>query len=116
MVIIPANTSWGSMQDNYKITSEGKITDVDGNPVVAIGNMSNTLETARSENIPVMIQEFGVYNKTPHNVTVPTLLMLFQFSMNSHVGYAMWNLIGTMGIINSERTDVDVRTIPGETT
>jgi aryl-phospho-beta-D-glucosidase BglC (GH1 family) len=106
VVIVPANTSWGSMQDEYKITSEGKITDVNGKPVTAMGNIRNTLETAGSENIPVMIQEFGVYNKTPHDVTAAYLTDVVTVFNENHVGYAMWNLIGTMGIINSERTDV----------
>jgi aryl-phospho-beta-D-glucosidase BglC (GH1 family) len=106
VVIIPANTSWGSMQDTYKLTAEGKITDIDGKPVVAMGNIISTLETARAENIPVMIQEFGVYNKTPHDVTAAYLEDIVSVFIQNHVGYAMWNLIGTMGIINSERTDV----------
>jgi aryl-phospho-beta-D-glucosidase BglC (GH1 family) len=106
VVIIPANTTWGSMQDTYKITSEGKITDVDGNPVVALGSITASLETAKAENIPVMIQEFGVYNKTPHDVTAAYLSDVVAVFNKNHVGFAMWNLIGTMGIINSERTDM----------
>ncbi|MBK7711129.1 MAG: cellulase family glycosylhydrolase [Bacteroidales bacterium] len=106
VVIIPANTTWGSMQDTYKITAEGKITDVDGNPVIALGALTASLEAAKSANIPVMIQEFGVYNKTPHDVTAAYLSDVVAIFNKNHVGYAMWNLIGTMGIINSERSDM----------
>ncbi len=105
LVIIPANTTWGSRQGTYKITSEGKITDVNGNPVVALSNLTNCLEIARSENIPVMIQEFGVYNQTPHDVTIAYLTDVVSVFNKNKVGYAMWNLIGSMGIINSDRTD-----------
>ncbi len=105
VVIIPANTTWGSKQDTYKITSEGKITDVNGNPVIPLSNLTNSLKIAKSENIPVMIQEFGVYNKTPHNVTLAYLSDVVSVFKKNKVGYAMWNLIGTMGNINSERTD-----------
>ena len=105
VVIIPANTSWGSKQDTYKITSEGKITDSEGNPVVALSNLINTLEAARTANIPVMIQEFGVYNKTPHPVTIAYLTDVVSVLNNHKLGYAMWNLIGSMGIINSDRAD-----------
>ena len=105
VVIIPGNTNWGSKQDTYKITSEGKITDVNGNPVLALSTLTNTLATARSENIPVMIQEFGVYNQTPHAVTLAWLTDVVSVFNKNNVGYAMWNLIGTMGIINSERID-----------
>jgi len=105
LVIIPGNTSWGSRQDTYKITSEGKITDVNGNPVVALSNLTNSLEIARAENIPVMIQEFGVYNQTPHDVTLAYLTDVVSVFNKNKVGYAMWNLIGSMGNINSDRVD-----------
>ena len=105
LVIVPSNSDWGSKQVTYKITSEGKITDVNGNPVLALGGLISTLEFAKAENVPVMIQEFGVYNQTPHNVTIDYLTDVVSVFNKNHLGYAMWNLIGTMGIINSERTD-----------
>jgi aryl-phospho-beta-D-glucosidase BglC (GH1 family) len=105
LVIIPANTTWGSKQDIYKLTSDGKLTDLNGNPLVPLTNLTNSLKIAKSENIPVMIQEFGVYNQTPHKVTLSFLADLVSVFNENKVGYAMWNLIGTMGIINSERND-----------
>ncbi len=105
LVIIPANTTWGSKQGTYKITSEGKITDVSGNPVVALGTLAKNLKLAGDENIPVMVQEFGVYNKTPHEVTIAYLTDVVSVFNKNKVGYAMWNMIGTMGNINSERSD-----------
>jgi hypothetical protein len=77
--IIPANTTWGSKQDTYKITSEGKITDADGNPVVPLTSLTDALELAAAENIPVMVQEFGVYNQTPYPVTLATFLMWYRY-------------------------------------
>jgi hypothetical protein len=106
VIIIPANTTWGSMQQTYKLTTDGKITDVDGNPVIALSSLTTSLEAAKAGNIPVMIQEFGVYNKTPHDVTAAYLTDIVSVFNKYHLGYAMWNLIGTMGIINSERTDM----------
>jgi hypothetical protein len=105
LVIIPANTSWATKQSTYKITADGRITYLDGNPAVPLGSLIQKLEKARSENIAVMIQEFGVYNKTPYKVTNSYLRDIITVFNNNNVGYAMWNLIGTMGIINSERTD-----------
>jgi hypothetical protein len=103
--IIPGNTSWGTKQSAYKITSDGTITDKDGYPAVPLGSLKERLEQAKSENIPVMIQEFGVYNKTPHAVTIGYLTDAVSVFNKSKVGYAMWNLIGTMGIIDSKRAD-----------
>jgi hypothetical protein len=103
--IVPANTSWALKQSAYKITAEGKITDINGNPAVPLGNLIKRLDNARTENIPVMIQEFGVYNKTPQSVTLNYLSDVFKVFNNYNIGYAMWNIIGKMGIINSERAD-----------
>jgi aryl-phospho-beta-D-glucosidase BglC (GH1 family) len=105
VVIIPSNTAWGSEQDTYKITSEGKITDTNGNPMLALNTLDNSLRSARSEGIPIMIQEFGVYNQTPHKVTLDYLTDVVSILNKNNVGYAMWNMIGTMGIINSGRAD-----------
>jgi len=105
VAIIPARTEWGSKQDTYKITSEGKITDKDGNPILALTGLTNTLETARSENIPIMVQEFGVFNQTPHDVTISYLEDVVSVLNANNTGFAMWNMIGTMGIIDSGRGD-----------
>ncbi|MBI5009130.1 MAG: cellulase family glycosylhydrolase [Bacteroidia bacterium] len=103
--IIPANTTWAIKQSSYKITTDGRITYMDGNPAVPLGDLVKKLEKARAENIPVMIQEYGVYNKTPYKVTTSYLKDIITVFNNNNIGFAMWNLIGTMGIINSDRKD-----------
>jgi hypothetical protein len=105
VVIIPSNTAWGSKQNTYKITSEGKITDTNGNQMLALNTLDNNLKSAKSEGIPVMIQEFGVYNQTPHDVTLSYLTDVVSVLNKNKVGYTMWNMIGSMGIINSGRSD-----------
>jgi aryl-phospho-beta-D-glucosidase BglC (GH1 family) len=106
IVIIPSNTTWGVKQETYKITLDGKLTDGAGNPLATLRSLTSSLETARLENIPVMIQEFGVFNQTPHSVTLDYLRDIVSVFNKNKLGYAMWNLIGTMGIINSERSDM----------
>lgn len=103
--IIPANTSWGIKQMEYNISADGKLTDVSGNPVVPLGDLVKKLQDAESKEIPVMVQEFGVYNKTPHQVSIDYLNDVVKIFNNFNIGYTMWNMIGTMGIINSGRTD-----------
>jgi aryl-phospho-beta-D-glucosidase BglC (GH1 family) len=105
IVIIPSNTAWGSKQNTYKITSEGKITDTDGNPVLALNTLDKNLKSAKTDGIPVMIQEFGVYNQTPHNVALAYLTDVVSILNKNKIGFAMWNMIGSMGIINSDRAD-----------
>lgn len=112
--IVPGNSAWGSMQDTYKITSAGKITDVDGNPVVALGSIQTTFKMAEAEGIPIMIQEFGVHNQTPHDVSLAFLTDLVDVFRKNDIGYAMWNLTGSIGIINSDRADCDYEIYRGK--
>jgi endoglucanase len=63
------------------------------------------LETAKSEQIPVMVGEFGVYNKTPHDVTLDYLSDVVAMLNSYQVGYTLWNLTGSFGIIDSDRND-----------
>lgn len=114
IVIIPGNTSWGAKQRTYQLTSDGKVTDEDGNPLVALGSIIANLELARQENIPVMIQEFGVYNLTPHDVATAYLTDVVSVFKTHQTGYAMWNMIGSMGIINSDRADCNYEQYMGK--
>ena len=114
VVIVPGNTTWGAKQATYKITDEGNITDTAGNSVVALGTLRSAVDAAKADNIPIIIQEFGVYNKTPHDVTLSYLSDIVSVFRSNKLGYAMWNLIGSMGIINSERTDMTYEAYHGK--
>jgi hypothetical protein len=114
ITIIPGNTSWGARQGTFVLTDDGKITDVEGNPSLAIGTIKKNIELAGKLNIPVMIQEFGVYNKTPHDVATGYLTNVVSVFKTHQIGYAMWNMIGSMGIINSERADCNYEQYRGK--
>jgi hypothetical protein len=114
VVIIAGNTSWGLKQEVYKITADGKLADSGGNPLLPLRDFRSNLELARSLNIPVMIQEFGVYNKTPYDVTIKYMDDIVSIFRQSDIGFAMWNMIGTMGIINSGRPDCDYEEYRGK--
>jgi aryl-phospho-beta-D-glucosidase BglC (GH1 family) len=112
LTIIPGNNSWGSKQDSYLIDSEGNMTDADGNPLI-LRELQKKLNTAEEENIPVMIQEFGVHNQTPHSVTLAFLSDLVPIFRKFKLGYALWNFEGSFGIINSGRSDCNYETYEG---
>jgi hypothetical protein len=103
--IVPGNTSWGAKQDEYKITFEGKLTDKNDQPLVMFGDLLNTIQEAKSEGIPLMVQEFGVHNQTPHDVTLAFLTDLVKVFRDNNLGYALWNFNGSFGILDSDRSD-----------
>lgn len=113
IAIIPGNTSWGSLQETYKITSEGEITGADGSPVLALGDLMDKFDQAEMENIPLMVQEFGVHNLTPHDVTVAYLADVVDIFNSYNIGYTLWNLSGSFGIIDSGRGDCNYTSYQG---
>lgn len=54
----------------------------------------------------VMVGETGVYNKTPHDVTLRWLEDNLRRWKAKGIGWAMWNFRGTMGVLDSRRPDV----------
>ena len=61
----------------------------------------------------VMMGEFGVYNKTPHAVSLAFLEDNLKMLKERNWGWAVWNLCGTFGPIDSGRTDVDYEDLNG---
>jgi endoglucanase len=56
--------------------------------------------------VQVHVGEFGCYNKTPHDVALAWMKDMLSLWKEAGWGYAMWNLKGSIGVLNSERTDV----------
>jgi hypothetical protein len=55
----------------------------------------------------VMVGEWGVYNQTPHDVVLRWMEDNLQCYQEAGMGWALWNFNGSMGVINSERADVE---------
>jgi endoglucanase len=56
--------------------------------------------------VPVHVGEFGCYNKTPHHVALAWMSDLFALWKEAGWGWALWNLRGSFGIVDSGRSDV----------
>ncbi|WP_404424279.1 glycoside hydrolase family 5 protein [Nibricoccus sp. IMCC34717] len=56
--------------------------------------------------VGVHVGEFGVYNKTPHRVTLALLEDYLSLWKENGWGWALWNLRGDFGILDSGRSDV----------
>lgn len=56
--------------------------------------------------VSVHVGEWGCYNKTPHDVALSWMKDILSLWKEAGWGYAMWNLKGDFGILNSGREDV----------
>jgi endoglucanase len=57
--------------------------------------------------------EGGAYNKTPHAVLLAWLRDVLDILKSHNMGYALWNLRGDFGILDSGRSDVDYEDFHG---
>ncbi len=61
----------------------------------------------QSQGVGVMVGEFGAFNKTPHRVVLAWMRDYVDLWTEAGWGWAMWNFTGSMGIIDSDRADVE---------
>ncbi len=55
----------------------------------------------------VMVGEFGAFNRTPHDVVLRWMRDLMTNWKTAGWGWALWNFRGSIGVVDSGRTDVD---------
>ncbi|MCL2744694.1 MAG: glycoside hydrolase family 5 protein [Planctomycetaceae bacterium] len=61
----------------------------------------------------VMVGEFGAHSPCPHDVALRWMSDMLANWKEANWGFALWNLIGSFGILNSGRADVDYEDFNG---
>ena len=61
----------------------------------------------------VMAGEFGVWKMTPHDIVLDVIEDYLALWKERDMGWALWNLRGTFGILDSERVDVNYEDYQG---
>ncbi len=56
--------------------------------------------------VGAMVGEWGSYNKTPHDVVLRWAEDLLSLWREAGLGWALWNLRGPFGVVDSQRADV----------
>lgn len=63
-------------------------------------------DQVRAQGEFVMAGEFGVWKKTPHAIVLDFLEDYLALWKERNMGWALWNLRGEFGILDSNREDV----------
>jgi endoglucanase len=63
--------------------------------------------------VPVHVGEWGCYNRTPHAVCLAWMSDLLSLWKEAGWGWALWNLRGSFGIVDSGRSDVNYENFEG---
>lgn len=67
----------------------------------------------RARGVGVMVGEWGSHSATPHAVTLAWMRDMLDNFENAGLGWALWNLDGSFGPVNSGRADVIFETYQG---
>jgi endoglucanase len=67
----------------------------------------------QEQGVSVHVGEFGAYNKTPHQAVLGWMRELLSQWKSAGWGWAMWNLRGSFGILDSGREDVTYEAYKG---
>jgi aryl-phospho-beta-D-glucosidase BglC (GH1 family) len=113
LIFYPSDDTWGKKQASYRLEADGSLTASDGSNLLPFEAYRNSFAIAKRDSIPLMVQEFGVYNKTPYDVTVAFLSDLVKLFNENKIGWALWNFSGAFGILNSDRSDCQYETFQG---
>lgn len=108
-----ADNAWGGKQKTYVIDENWKLKTTDGTEPFPFEDYQTNFDLALENNIPIMVQEFGVHNQTPHDVAVDFLTDLSAFFREYNMGWAIWNFTGSFGIMNSDRADCNYESFDG---
>lgn len=70
-------------------------------------------QAVEAKGVRVHVGEWGVYNRTPHEVTLAWMRDMLSLWKEAGWGYAMWEFHGPFGIFDSQRADVKYETHKG---
>jgi endoglucanase len=88
--------TWPIMSDNGKLWDKEALRE----------KLITRWQPLVDKGVSVHVGEWGCYNKTPHDVVLKWMRDILSLWKEVNWGYAMWNLKGDFGIINSNRKDV----------
>ena len=75
--------------------------------------LDNVWKPFKEQGGQVFIGEFGAHNQTPHEVTLKWLRDNLSIFQELGYGWALWNLKGSFGILDSDRKDVQYESFNG---
>jgi len=113
--VTPNNSEWGLKIPPVKISAGGIITSqgVLLDRAWLFENNFKKWKEFMDNGGGAMVGEWGAYNKTPHDVVLRWMEDCLEIFKELNMGWALWNFTGSIGILNSERADVEYENFNG---
>jgi aryl-phospho-beta-D-glucosidase BglC (GH1 family) len=110
LVLRPGETEWGLAQEAFTVDAGGNVAPVSGgirySRETLWTNWVEPWKTFAATGVGVHVGEWGVYSFTPHTVTLAWMSDCLQNWQRAGMGWALWNLRGSFGVLDSNRADV----------
>jgi aryl-phospho-beta-D-glucosidase BglC (GH1 family) len=115
----PGDMEWARRQpDSFTLKPDGSLVAEDAEIIYSRETLWNDRvgpwkEASEKYGIGVHIGEWGVYNYTPHDVTLAFMQDCLANWKQAGFGWALWNLRGGFGVLDSDRADVEYEDFHG---
>lgn len=76
-------------------------------------NNIKPFQELEAKGVGVHVGEWGCYNKTPHDIALTWMEDFLQLWQSAGWGWALWNLRGSFGVVDSGREDVQYEDFQG---
>ena len=98
---IPGSDTWP--EPNWPLTTDEETVD----KAKLRQRLIEPWQEVIAQGVEVHVGEWGAYNQTPHEVALAWMEDLLQLWKEAGWGWALWNLRGSFGVLDSNRADVE---------
>lgn len=116
LVLRPGSSIFGTKQAAYTVDASGNAAQVGGHALDKEDLWRTEIEPwaqLAASGTGVHVGEFGVHQFTPHDVALRWLGDVLGLFRRAGFGWALWNLRGSFGPVDSERRDVSYEAYKG---
>jgi hypothetical protein len=114
---LEAASEWGKKQATWTIGADGvarcDTANVECDRAVLWTKNVEPWVKLRDSGVGVMVGEWGCHNQTPHAVVLAWMRDCLANWQRAGFGWALWNLRGSFGMLDSERKDVTYENFRG---
>ena len=109
--IRPTDADWGRRQGEYAVAADGTITALGEHQgidrqALFDQTVAPWADFAKTHGIGIHVGEWGAHHATPHAVVLHWMQDCLENWRRAELGWALWNLRGSFGCVDSERADV----------
>jgi aryl-phospho-beta-D-glucosidase BglC (GH1 family) len=117
LVIRPTNHDWAVRQETFVVAPNGYVrpdpAHFQCDKQILQKRMVAPWQELAAKGVGVHVGEWGAYNQTPHAVALAWMTDCLANWKAAGFGWALWNLRGSFGILDSDRKDVKYETFKG---